>query len=316
MNNTEVDLVLTMPIAPAAHLSAQRLSQQQTDPKKAKQVYLNALAVHAVDFYFQCMEIDTDLTASNIWNPAIQKFMDVADLEVKNLGKLECRPVREGEEFVSIPAEVRSDRIGYVAVEIAQSLAEVKLLGFVKKGDREKVPISKLESIENLLEYLDELQPKYLDELKPVHLIQWLHNVFDIGWEAAEKVFESRQKFQFDFRSSQTLEMSNPANNVTQIKRIKTLELEPGERVNLLLGIMPTNHGNLDILIELCPADNQTELPEDVELIVLDERGKSLVQARANKTDSLLFKLSAEPGEQFSVKIALGDFSQSELFFT
>lgn len=316
MNNTEVDLVLTMPIASAAHLSAQRLSQQQTDPKKAKQVYLNALAVHAVDFYFQCMEIDTDLTASNIWNPVIQKFMDVADLEVKNLGKLECRPVREGEEFVSIPAEVRSDRIGYVAVEIAQSLEEVKLLGFVKKGDREKVPLSKLESLENLLEYLDQLKPKYLDELKPVHLIQWLHNVFDIGWEATEKVFESRQEFQFAFRSTQTLEISDPANGVTQIKRIKTVELEPGQKVNLMLGIMPTNHGDFDILIELCPAENKIMLPEDVELIVFDERGKSLVQARANKTDSLLFKLSAEPGEQFSVKVALGDFSQSELFFT
>jgi hypothetical protein len=224
--------------------------------------------------------------------------------------------VREGEEFVSIPAEVRSDRIGYVAVEIAQSLEEVKLLGFVKKGDREKVPLSKLESLENLLEYLDELKPEYLDELKPVDLIQWLHNVFDIGWEATEKVFEARQEFQFAFRSSQILEISDPANGVTQIKRIKAVELEPGETINLMLGIMPTNHGDFDISIELFPAENEIMLPEDVELIVLDERGKSLVQARANKTDSLLFKLSAEPGEQFSVKIALGDFSHSESFFT
>jgi len=53
MNNTEIDFGLTIPIAPTARRSAQTLSQQQTDPKKAKQVYLNALAVLSVNFYFQ-----------------------------------------------------------------------------------------------------------------------------------------------------------------------------------------------------------------------------------------------------------------------
>ncbi|WP_293285087.1 hypothetical protein [Microcoleus sp. PH2017_40_RAT_O_B] len=33
MNNTEVDLVLTIPIAPAAYRSAQTLAQQQSDPQ-------------------------------------------------------------------------------------------------------------------------------------------------------------------------------------------------------------------------------------------------------------------------------------------
>lgn len=35
--------------------------------------------------------------------------MDVADLEVQDIGKLECRWVAPGEDFVTIPAEVRSD---------------------------------------------------------------------------------------------------------------------------------------------------------------------------------------------------------------
>ena len=61
----------------------------------------------------------------------------------------------------------RTDRIGYIAVEMAESLKEVKLLGFVKKVDREQVGVSELESIENLL--------KFLHELKPVNLNQWLH---------------------------------------------------------------------------------------------------------------------------------------------
>lgn len=309
MNNTEVDLVLTMPIAPAARRSAQTLSQQQSDREKAQRVYLNALAVHAVDLYFQCMEIDTDLAASNIWNPVVQKFMDVADLDVKDIGKLECRWVREGEEGVSIPAEVRSDRIGYVVVEIAQSLEEVKLLGFVKNGDREKVPLSELESIDNLLEYLD--------ELKPANLSQWLHNILDSGWHTAQTLFESKPELQFAFRRNyKTLEMGSSHSANGPVKLGKPLDLEQGEEVLLMVEVTPTNQQDLDISVELSPGRTQTELPEDMELILLDEEGKVLVQARASKTDSLLFKLSAEPGEHFSVKVTFGEISKTERFST
>jgi len=307
MSNTEVDFVLTMPIAPAARRTAQTLSQQQNDPQKVKQVYLNALAVHAVNFYFQCMEIETDFPASNIWNPVVQKFMDVADLDVKNIGKLECRWVREGEDFVTIPADVRSDRIGYVAVEIAQSLEEVKLLGFVKKCDREKVPLSELESIDQMLEYLD--------EIKPANLSQWLHNVFDSGWQTAQTLFASRQELQFAFRRNyKTLEMGNSDGANCPVKLGKPLDLEQGEQVTLMVEVTPTNQQDIDISVELSPGGTQIELPENMELILLDDQGKILVQARANKTDSLLFKFSAEPGEHFSVKVALGDVSKTEKF--
>ncbi|MEG4800301.1 DUF1822 family protein [Microcoleus sp. ARI1-B5] len=306
MNNTEVDFVLTMPIGRTAHRSAQSLSQQQTEPAKAKQVYMNTLAVHAVDFYFQCLEIETDLAASDIWNPVVQKFMDVADLDVKDIGKLECRWVGPGEDFVSIPADVRSDRIGYIAVEIAQSQKEAKFLGFVKNGDREKVALSELESIENLLEYLH--------EPKPVKLSQWLHNVFDIGWQTAETLFAAQPRWQASFRSSKTLEFRSDRDAHFPVKRWKIVDLQQGEKVALAVELMPTDEEDIDISVELVPTTLQTDLPEDVELMVLDDRDKTLVQARASKSDSLLFKLSAEHGETFSVKVVYGDFSQTEVF--
>ncbi|MBE9096500.1 DUF1822 family protein [Tychonema sp. LEGE 07203] len=315
MNNAEVDFVLTIPIAPAAHLNAQTLSQQQTDPKKAKQVYLNAVVVQAVNFYFQCMEIETDLAASSIWHPVVQKFMDVADLDLKNIGKLECRPVSPGEDFVAIPAEVRSDRIGCVAVEIVPSQQEVKLLGFVKKGSRAKFPISELEPIENLLEYLDRLKTEHFDELKPVHLSQWLHNVFDIGWQTAEQLFESKPELQFAFRSTQLLENSALANVRLPVKRGKSINLEWGkEQVALFVELTAHQKSEIDISVEVCPTKNQTFLPNNLQLMVLDEQGETLMQARANSTENLLFELIGEPGEYFTVKLVLGDFSVTEQF--
>ena len=307
MNNTKVDSVLTIPIAPAAQRSAQTLSQQQTDPKKAKQVYLNALAVHAVDFYFQCLEIDTDLAASGIWNPVVQKFMDVADLDVKDIGKLECRWLGPGEDFVSIPTEVRSDRIGYIAVEMTESLQEVKLLGFVPQTQQEKIPVSELKSLDQLLEYLD--------ELKPVNLSDWLQNVFDTGWHTVQTLFESKPELQFAFRSLQALESSHSVTGNRPIKRGKLLSLERGkEQVALFVELMTTDAPDIDISVEVYPTNGQKNLPNDLQLMVLDDEGETLMQARANKTENLLFELSGEPGEHFTVKLALGDFSVTENF--
>lgn len=307
MNNTQVDFVLTIPIAPAAHHSAQTLGQQQRDSKKAKQVYLNALAVHAVDFYFQCMEIETDLAASNIWNPVVQKFMDVADLDVKNIGKFECRWVREGEDFVSIPTEVRSDRIGYIAVEIAQSLQEAKLLGFVPTVDRGQIAVTELKSIDQLLDYLE--------LLKPVNLSQWLQNVFDTGWETAQTLFDSKPESQFAFRSPQLLESDASTNRMLPVRRGKLLNLERGkEQVALFVGLMTTDEPDIDISIEVYPTNGQTNLPNNLQLMVLDDGGETVMQAKANRTEKLLFELKAEPGENFSVKLALDDFSITEKF--
>ena len=307
MNNTEVDFALTIPIAPAARRSAQTLSQQQSDPKIAKQVYLNALAVHCVDFYFQCLEIETDLAASGIWNPAVQKFMDVADLDVKDIGKLECRWLGPGEDFVSIPAEVRSDRIGYIAVEMTESLQEVKLLGFVPSTQQEKVALSELKSLDQLLEYLD--------ELKPVNLSRWLQNIFDSGWHTVETLFESKPELQFAFRSPQVLESSASVSGNRPVRRGKFLSLERGkEQVALFVELMTTDEPDIDISVEVYPTNGQANLPKDLQLMVLDDAGETLMHARANKTGNLLFELSGEPGEHFTVKVALGDVTVTENF--
>lgn len=307
MNNTEVNSVLTIPIAPAARRSAQTLCQQQTDPKKAKQVYLNALAVHAVDFYFQCLEIDTDLAASGIWNPVVQKFMDVADLDVKDIGKLECRWLGPGEDFVSIPTEVRSDRIGYIAVEMTESLQEVKLLGFVPQTQQEKIAVSELKSLDQLLEYLD--------ELKPVNLSHWLQNVFDSGWHTVQTLFESKPELQFAFRSPQVLESSASVSGNLPVKRGKLLNLERGkEQVALFVELMTTDEPDIDISVEVYPTNGQKNLPNDLQLMVLDDGGETVMQARASKTENLLFEFTAEPGEHFTVKLALGDFTVTENF--
>ena len=93
------------------------------------------------------------------------------------------------------------------------------------------------------------------------------------------------------------------------------LSLERGkEQVALFVELMTTDAPDIDISVEVYPTNGQKNLPNDLQLMVLDDAGETLMQARANKTENLLFELSGEPGEHFTVKLALGDVSVAENF--
>jgi hypothetical protein len=162
----------TVPLALKAHSQAEQFRRYQSNPNKAKQVYLNTLAIYAVNIYLQSRGFETDWEKSYSFNPAMQTLMDVADLMVKNYGKLECRPVLPKTEVVDIPAEVFSERIGYVAVQLNESLREATVLGFADKVVQSELPISQLRSLNELPEYLNNI-------ISTVNLSQWYEGIFE-----------------------------------------------------------------------------------------------------------------------------------------
>ncbi len=62
------------------------------------------------------MGFETNWSDADRSNPWMLSLIDLADLEVKNIWKIECRPVLPDAEYLEIPTEVSADRIGYVAV--------------------------------------------------------------------------------------------------------------------------------------------------------------------------------------------------------
>jgi Protein of unknown function (DUF1822) len=146
------------PIGTEAHAIAQQ-TQQRHRGAKAKQVYLNTLAVSAVDFYLRCLGIETDWAASCSRDPVFQTLMDIADLEILHLGKLECRPLLPQADVVCIPPEVWSERIGYVVVQLNRSLQEATLLGFTTTvPESGEVAIAQLQAIADLPAYIQQVQ--------------------------------------------------------------------------------------------------------------------------------------------------------------
>jgi hypothetical protein len=153
----------TIHLAQKAFEYAHKFAAQQASAEKARQVYLNTLAVSAVnEFVQEELGFSTDLQAGDSWNPVVRLVHDVADLVIPDLGILECRPMQPEDRIISLPPEVRENRIVYVAVQFYEQLNKVKLRGFLPAVELGKYPeeieISQLQPIEELIDYLYRLE--------------------------------------------------------------------------------------------------------------------------------------------------------------
>ncbi|WP_017317982.1 DUF1822 family protein [Mastigocladopsis repens] len=317
--NLSESLTFTIPISLEAHALAERFRKKYRNPHKAKQVYLNTLAVFAVQFYLRCMEIQTSWEGSFSCNPVIQTLMDVADLEVIGLGTIECCPVLPNQKVIHVPPEVCSDRIGYVAVQLDESLEEATLLGFFKTvPSGGELPLSQLGSLEDLLIHLNQSTEKIK---QPIHLSQWFMNVVDIGWQTIESLLNPQQQAElvFKFRGAEPTLSLHPENSNCGVQKGKLLDLgrdSKNQPIGLVVGLIPASGEEINISVKVYPTSGQNYLPEELELIVLDEAGIAVMQATARNTKSIQLNFSSEIGERFTVKVVLGDVSFTEVFLT
>ena len=150
-------MTICVPISAEDRAQAQAFAQQQLSSDKAQRVYHNTLAVLAVNTYLQWQQFSTDLEAGDSWSPMNLIYKDAADLTIKGLGKVECRPILNLDAPLPIPAEIWYDRVAYIAVHLNQSATEARLLGFLPPPEpedaRREVPPSQLQSMDDLMQY-------------------------------------------------------------------------------------------------------------------------------------------------------------------
>lgn len=302
----------TVTLALAAHRQAERLRQQHTDSAKAKQVYLNALAVYAVSFYLECLEFQTDSSHSNDhW------LMDSASLKIQSCGTLECRPVLPNETEMRISPEVWGDRIGYIAVQLDESLREASILGFVPTATAERISLSELRSLTELLTHLRQLQQTASAPVLPVDLGAWLQNVADASWQAIGEFFDpilNLAQPAFDFRGAPSVYAEESTAPVIRRGKVLTLRTESSTiPVSLLVGLLPISNREIEIWIQVGSAA-QAQLPPALKLLVLDEAGAEVMFAQARGTEAMQLQFTAEAGEQFGVQLVLENCSITETF--
>ncbi len=218
---------LPMPITQKAIHLAWQFASVHNHPQKVEQIYLNTLAVLVVQNYFKILDIETDLTQCDSWNPVIRMFEDTADLYITGLGKVECRPIKSIHQkaengsqdfFVNlpekcpIPIEAREERIGYLVVEIDEDAKEARLLGFSPTAETGELVLSELHSLDDFLVHLEHLseskvnlsqwlkaETSRVEIEKPVksNLGNWLQNVVETVWQKVEPAKEHLENLIF-----------------------------------------------------------------------------------------------------------------------
>ncbi len=325
MNDLSNLSAASLPLALTAHRRAQDFQRRHTVPAVQKRVYLNTLAAYAGATYLERRGYDIDWSQSYSHDPAQQTLLDVADVMVSGVGRLECRPVLPGASAMTIPAAVSSDRIAYLAIYLDASLRQATLLGFtatrpVPTGDVTSIPLSDLQSPEMLGSFLEQ----QATEAVPVRLSRWLQQTIAPGWQAvADTVAElTAPSPTFAWRSGAAAETEtdaadSPPQPVPQIGQSKSIVLGTGVTavtVTLLVGLIPQGSEELEIWVQLSPAAGQTRLPTALRLAILDANNVAVMQAEARDTEAIQLKFVAAIAEQFSVQVALGDRIYTERF--
>lgn len=306
MNHTDV---VGMPVAldARAHDQAARLAAEQMSPAVGRRVYLNALAVWAVHTYCRWLGVASEIGQGDSWQPGLAAVLDVADLEIARVGRLECRPVLPGATSFTVPLEAMGDRIGYVAVQFSDQLDSVELLGFLPPFAPDQPLLEPPTVALNDLQSLDAL----INAIYAVPVLwEWLEGLFhQPDWQAPERLLATRH-----CPPAPLAEIATPV--VSQAKCL-TLGKSSGQSIILVVQVAaPQGGDSLTVRLRLYPASSRSPLPRQLSMAVLDELGAVL---SANTTqDEMVFTelelIDCHPGEQFSVKISHQDASVIEEF--
>ncbi len=300
MNSTTQKLSFTVPLSFEAHSIAQELVSEIYNKEKRQQVYLNSLTVYAVNHYLCCMGFETDYSEGDSRNFLAVELMNVADLIVKDIGKLECLPVFAEAEVVEIPPEVWEDRIGYVFVELSDSLKSAKILGFTPEA-ADKISLSKLDSLSDFLVYLTELEVVESVQAEAtsniINFRKWLDGVVDASWQKLDELLKPQQ-LGLAFKNEVSITRGQKIDLGMHLDKIS---------VALVMKVMSESESEgVDILTQLYPV-GEMALPEGIKLIIRDETGEALEVVSREDDNWIQSEFSAESGEKFNITVAYGD---------
>jgi hypothetical protein len=311
MNLNREQTSFTIPMSSKAHEIADKRRKGISNLEKAKKIYLNTLAVYAVNYYLDCMGFETNWSDTEDSNPWMLSLIDLADLEVKNIGTIECRPVLPNAEYLEIPTEANANKIGYVALQFSQSLKSATILGFTTQPAA-KVHLSQLQSVDKLLDYLTEKE-----QAEIVNLRQWIGKTITEGWQTIDKLLHPQQIEWMGCRSF----------SITRGKKIDLgLELN-GESVALIVTLAPENQSTIknqdeiNILIqvsltkdEYIPGAN-VYIPEKLKVAVIDDKGDEVLYTTSRQNDNWIeVEFSAQFGEKFNVDVILVESKITQQF--
>ncbi len=330
---------ITLPITSEFQQMAQRFAQMCPFAEKAERIRRNTLAVCAVNAYLQLMEIPTAIAQADSWNPMMQLLSDVADLPLPGVGVLSCRVADAETAVCTIPPEAWTERIGYVAVTIDEAAHEATLIGFSPSAyETERLALSQFSPIENLVDRVHELRSSQATSgLMLTRLSEWIEDTVlsigasigssaSAGWLAVDVLVNPAEP-SFAFRGANLAEPATTAD--ASRARLVDLGLQLGVAVRVALVIHITEQlldesagdaavgtpKRSNIVLQVRPLGDSPYIEENLTMTVLDEQSVPFMSVTSREIDNYIqLQLSGQTGEQFGVKIAIGEAVFEEQF--
>ncbi len=294
-------LTFTVPLSGADFKLAQKFSCEQKDADKSKQVFLNTLAVLAVNFYCQCLKVETNLEESTIGHYNRRILMDSADLKIDVLGKLECRPVLPNENICYVPSEVWSDRVGYVVVEIDEEAKKAILFGFVEQIETNELPLAQLPDIDNLVDLL--LLAKNKQLLERTFAKNWDNNI-------SKRILDAKQQ---NFVCLNDPALPTIDKSITSpLYKAKYITLKRRTFI-LFVRITPTKEGNFQLLVEV-ESDRGEKIPSDLNLKLLSLSDQTLNASQTKRGNYISLNYKLQLGESFQIQVKRAEEIHTEQF--
>ncbi|MBD1944366.1 DUF1822 family protein [Coleofasciculus sp. FACHB-712] len=135
---------------------------------------------------------------------------------------------------------------------------------------------------------------------------------------ALTELLQTTQDYELRRRAAVSLGQIDPGNVQAgvQLARVINLGMQPHEnQVILMISVIPEADNKANIQSRVLPAENQTYLPPNLKLIVLDENEEIFLEAQSRIADNWIqLTFIVESGNKFSIKVALEDTGVTEYF--
>jgi hypothetical protein len=334
-------LCVAIPLTQAMRDMARRSASRHSSPEKQGQVYRNLLTVQAVETYLARLGVDTDCQESYSYDLAAQLALDVADVMLPGIGRLECRPVQPQTLYCAVPMETWNDRLGYIAVEL--DAQEARLLGFLPEVKMSSVPLNSFRPLTELFDALVGREHSLGAWLTGQAMAQWLdlrqwrtqgkalaaflngspgiapidRTLQDTALQInqLDGAMNNAQDDEAMWTAADRLWQIAPHHPRAGVRRVLDLGLAlEGVALALMVGVLPRRDGQVAVLLRVAPI-KQVYLPQGLVLAGLYPCGTPFATVEARAADNLIqLKFQAEAGERFSVRLSLGETAITERF--
>ncbi|MEG4047339.1 DUF1822 family protein [Microcoleus sp. Pol17_C1] len=154
------DNLTELPIDQQVYNLALGYASEQANLQHGLKIFYNTMTVWAVNYLLGRMNFETLIDKDDDWTVGIESALELADVMLPGIGKIQCCRIDEGETRIIVPAQ--DDRIAYIFVELPGSVEKVKLLGFLPAadihGDTVEISVTNLQSFDRLSDYLEAIQ--------------------------------------------------------------------------------------------------------------------------------------------------------------